>query len=99
VYLYGKVLYLLIVEQAMGTTFGHEWGQLDQKRHGTWWRLYKLLKARLDTILIAQWNWRREAVPACLHVLMERPRRRTLQSLPSRVVELQPSLDALPAAA
>jgi hypothetical protein len=70
-----------------------------QKRHGTWWRLYKLLPARFDAILIAQWNWRRAAVPACLHVLMERPRRRTLPSLPSRVVELQPRLDALPATA
>lgn len=99
VYLYGKVLYLLIVEQAMCITFGHEWGELDRERHGTWWRLYKLLKARLDAILIAQWNWRLEAVPACLHVLMERPRRRTLQSLPSRVVELHHSLDALSAAA
>ena len=99
VYLYGKVLYLLIVEQEMETTFGHEWGRLDQERHGTWWRLYKLLKARLDAIVMAQWSWRQAAVPACLHVLMERPRKRTLQRLPHRVVALRYLLDALPKAA
>jgi hypothetical protein len=96
VYLYGKVLYLLLVDQEMRTTFGHAWGGLDQERQGTWWRLYKLVKARLDALLIARWNWRQEAVPACLHVLRERPRKRRLQRLPSRVVELQQSLAALP---
>jgi hypothetical protein len=99
VYLYGKVLYLLLVEQEMRTTFGHEWGGLDRERRGTWWRLYKLLQARLAAILIAQWAWRAEAVTACLHVLMERPRKRKLQSLPRRVVALQHSLIAFPEAA
>ena len=79
----------------MCTLFGHVWGRLDQERLGTWWRLYKLMKARLDAFLIARWNWRQEAVPASLHVLMERPRKRKLQSLPRRVVELQHSLAAL----
>jgi hypothetical protein len=99
VYLYGKVLYLLLVEQSMRTTFGHAWGGLDGERAGTSWRLYKLLKARLDAILIAQWAWRPEAVPACFHVLMEQPRKRKLQHLPRRVVELRYTLNALPKAA
>jgi len=99
VYLYGKVLYLLLVEQGMRTTFGHAWGGLDGERAGTSWRLYKLLKARLDALLIAQWAWRPEAVPACFHVLMERPRKRKLQHLPCRVVELRYTLNALPKAA
>ena len=99
VYRYGKVLYLLLVEQDMRTTFGHAWGGLDGERAGTAWRLYKLLKARLDAILIAQWAWRLEAVPACCHVLMERPRKRKLQHLPRRVVELRYTLNVLSKAA
>jgi hypothetical protein len=99
VYLYGKVLYLLLVEQEMRTMCGHEWGDLDRERRGTGWRFYKILKARLDAILIARWAWRAEAVSACMHVLMERPRKRKLQSLPSRVVALQHSLTALSEAA
>ena len=98
-YLYGKVLYLLLVAQDMRTTFGHAWGGLDGERAGTSWRLYKLLKARLDAILIAQWSWRLEAVPACFHVLMERPRKRKLQHLPRRVVELRYTLNVLSKAA
>jgi hypothetical protein len=83
----------------MRTTFGHAWGGLDGDRAGTSWRLYKLLKARLDAILIAQWAWRLEAVPACCHVLMERPRKRKLQHLPRRVVELRYTLNVLSKAA
>jgi ADP-heptose:LPS heptosyltransferase len=83
----------------MRTTFGHEGGGLAGERHGTWWRLYKLLKARFDAMLIAQWAWRAEAVPACFHVLMERPRKRKLQRLPRRVVELRHMLTTLSQAA
>jgi hypothetical protein len=99
VYLYGKILYLLLVEQDMRTTFGHAWGSLDGERQGTWWRLYKLLKARFDATLIARWSWRAEAVSACFHVLMERPRKRKLQRLPRRVVELRHTLHTFPHAA
>jgi hypothetical protein len=98
-YLYGKVLYLLLVEPDMRTTFGHEWGGLAGERQGTWWRLSKLLKARFDAILMAQWAWRAEAVPACFHVLMARPRKRKLQRLPRRVVELRHTLTTLSQAA
>lgn len=99
VYLYSKVIYLLLVEHTMRTTFGQAWGALDQERHGTWWRLYKLLKARLDALLIAQGAWRPERLQEGLDVMMERPRKRKLQSLPLRVVQLQQSLPTLPQAA
>ena len=95
----GKVLYLLLVEQDMRSTVGHAWGSLDGERAGTSWRLYTLWKARLDAILIAQWAWRLAAVPACCHVLMERPRQRKLQHLPRRVVELRYTLNILSQAA
>jgi hypothetical protein len=99
VYLYSKIIYQLIVDHAMRTTFGAGWGSLDQERQGTWWRFYKLLKARFDAILLAQWTWEAARVRACYHVLMERPRKRKLQGLPRRAVELQQRLNVLPHAA
>lgn len=99
VYLYSKIIYQLVVEHIMGTTFGHGWGALDQERQGTWWRFYKLVKARLDAILITQWTWKAVRVHECLHVMMERPRKRKLQCLPGRVVTLQQRLNAFPQAA
>ena len=99
VYLYSKILYQLIVDHVMRTTFGAVWGSLDQERQGTWGRFYKLVKARLDAILLAQWTWDVVRVRSCFHVLLERPRKRKLQCLPRRVVELQQSLKALPHAA
>jgi hypothetical protein len=99
VYLYSKIIYQLLVEHAMRTLFDQEWGFLHQERQGTWWRFYKLLKARLDTILLDQGAWEPARVPDCFHVLMERPRKRKLQCLPPRVVALQQRLTAFPDAA
>jgi Transposase DDE domain len=95
VYLYSKIIYQLLVDHAMRTTFGAVWGSLDQARQGTWWRFYKLLKARFDAILRGQWTWEAVRVRACFHVLMERPRKRKLQCLPRRVVEHQQRLNVL----
>ncbi len=94
VYRYGKILYLLCIEHDMRSTFGYAWGGVDLERRSTWWRLYKLLKARLDAVLLARWAWKAEAVAACLHVLMERPRKRKLQRLPRWAVALQHGLTA-----
>jgi hypothetical protein len=99
VYLYGKVLYVWLIEREMRATFGEDWGQLDRERQGTPWRLYKLLKARVDAVVLAQWLWKAHAVTACLHVMMERPRKRKLQSLPRRIVNVGLLLDHLPTAA
>lgn len=96
---YSKIMYQRRVAHAMRTTFGHRGGSWDQERQGTWWRFSKLWKARLDAILIAQWAWKAVRGHECVPVLMERPRTRTLQCLPRRVVALQQSLKALPHAA
>jgi hypothetical protein len=95
VYLYSKIIYQLLVDHAMRTTFGAVWGALDQERQGTWWRFYKLLKAQFDAALLAQWTGDAVRVRACFHVLMERPRKRKLQCLPRRVVEHQQRLNVL----
>ena len=86
--LYSKILYLLLVEQNLRAMFGEAWGCVDQEHHGTWWRLYKLLKARREALVIAQWTWSPARVQEGLHVMMERSRKRKLQCLPSRVVAL-----------
>jgi len=99
VYLYSKIIYQLLVEHAMRTTFEHGWGFLYQERPGTWWRFYKLLKARLDAILIGQGAWEAARVAECFHVLMERPRKRKLQCLPRRVVDLMQRFKVFPYAA
>ena len=99
VYLYSKLIYQLIVEHDIRTTFGYVWGTLDQERQGTWWRCSKLLKARLDAILIAQWAWKAVRIHECFHVMLERPRKRKLQCLPRRVVALQQRLNTFPQAA
>jgi hypothetical protein len=91
--------YQLIVEHDMRTTLGHRGGSWDQERQGTWGRFDHLLQAQLDAILIAQWTWKAVRGQACFHVLMERPRKRTLPCLPRRVVALQQCLNALPQAA
>jgi hypothetical protein len=99
VYLYGKVLYVLLVDDAMRRTFGDHWGQWTACRSVTPWRFYKLLKARFDTIILAQGAWKCEAVPDCVHVMMERPRQRKLQCLSRRIVDLGLHLNHLPHAA
>lgn len=99
VYLYGKIIYLQIIDQAMRLAFDDEWGYLDRERSGTWWRCYKLFKAQFDALLIAREAWQTAAMHDCLSVMMERPRKRRLQCLPRRVVELQHSLQAFPQAA
>src|SRR5262249_42114689 len=98
-YLYGKVLSRLLVEQDMRSTCGQAWGGVDGDRAGPSWRLYKLVKARLHAILIAQWAWRLAAGPACFHLLIARPRKRQLQTPARRVVELRYTLNVLSKAA
>ena len=44
VYLYGKLLYTLVLEKLAGKRFGRRWTCLDRKRQGTWWRVWRLLK-------------------------------------------------------
>ena len=99
VYLYSKRIYQLMVEHDLRMTFGYVWSSLDQERQGTWGRLSKLLKARLDAILIAQWAWKAVRIHECFHVMLERPRKRKLQGLPRRVTELQQRFHTLPHAA
>ncbi len=97
--LYGKVLYVLLVDQEMRANFGEDWGGWAESRVGTPWRFYSLLKRRLDSRVFAPESWKLEAAASCFTVMMERPRKRKLQCLPRRVVDLSFLLGHLAAAA
>ena len=86
VWLHGKLLYAVLLEQRMRRKLGDSWGRLDQDRVLTWWRVWGLLKAEIAPMVTGALFWKDEAWAACLKVLAERPRRRRLQQLPPEAV-------------
>lgn len=95
VWLLGKLLYALLLEKKTRRTVGDVWGWLDQERKATWWRPWKLLKAKYDPLITGSWYWSEDHWAEALEVLCERPRKRKLQQLPARVIELQKNIAAL----
>ncbi len=87
-YLHGKLLYAWVVERRARRRCGEAWMRLDGPRQATWWRVWKLIKQEVAIMIggVKQWNF--ERWEQCLAVMQERPRRRTLQTLPDRVSRL-----------
>jgi hypothetical protein len=88
VWLHGKLLYALMLERRMRRQLGEHWGRLDQERVGTWWRVWGMLKDEIAPMITGALFWKEDSWAACLKVLMERPRRRTLQQLPPAALDL-----------
>jgi Transposase DDE domain len=88
VWLHGKWLYALMLERRMRRQLGDRWGRLDQERVGTWWRGWGMLKDEIAPMITGALFWKEDAWAACLKVLMERPRRRTLQQLPLAALDV-----------
>ena len=88
VWLHGKLLYALMLERRMRRQLGEHWGRLDQERVGTWWRVWGMLKDEIAPMITGALFWKEDAWAACLKVLMERPRRRTLQQLPPAALDI-----------
>jgi hypothetical protein len=88
VWLQGKLLYALMLERRMRRQLGDRWGRLDQERVGTWWRVWGMLKDEIAPMITGALFWKEDAWAACLKVLMERPRRRTLQQLPPAALDV-----------
>jgi len=82
----GKLLYAVVIERHLYKRFGHNWNRLDQVRITTPWRLLKIVRTLIDSWIHEIERWRPANQRACFEVLRERPRRRTLQNLPSEVV-------------
>jgi Transposase DDE domain len=88
VWLHGKLLYALMLERRMRRQLGDSWGRLDRQRVGTWWRVWGLLKDEIGPMITGALFWKEDAWAACLKVLVERPRRRTLQRLPPEALDV-----------
>lgn len=87
-YLHGKLLYAWVVEKRLRRRGGHDRPRLDQPRRATPWRLVKLVQRELTEAIQAAGQWNLSRWSAALQVMQERPRRRTLQTVPERVRQL-----------
>jgi hypothetical protein len=88
VWLLGKLLYALLVERRARRRLGADWSRLDSERRGTFWRVWRLIKDEVGGYILGLGVWRENGWDACLEVVMERPRRRTLQCLPIEVIDV-----------
>jgi len=88
VWLHGKLLYALMLERRMRRQLGDSWGRLDRERIGTWWRVWGMLKDEITPLITGALFWKADAWAAWLKVLVERPRRRTLQRLPPAALDV-----------
>lgn len=86
VWLYGKLLYALLVHRRMRHQFGEINDELDQERTATWWRAMALTAEVMRPLITGVEFWPPQASADQIHVLAERPRRRKLQTLPDEVI-------------
>jgi hypothetical protein len=88
VWLYGKLLYALVIDQRARRHVGEDWSRLERQRPATWWRLWKTTRREVAEWITGVLHWRAENWQACFEVMRERPRRRQLQALPDGVNQL-----------
>lgn len=88
VWILGKRLYALVVERHIERRAERAGDRLDRARRATPWRVVALARRRVDAWILETHRWRQDNWAACLEVLRKRPRRRSLQTLPARVIEL-----------
>ena len=85
VWLHGKLLYALMLEQRMRRQPGDSWGGWITSVRA-WWRVWGML-CRAAPMITGALFWKEDAWAACLKVLMERPRRRHKYKAPE-VIDL-----------
>ncbi|MTW23239.1 transposase, partial [Allochromatium palmeri] len=88
VWIRGKLLYALVVERGAQRHGTGGFDSLDRPRRLTPWRLLAIVRQAVDRWIGDVQRWQDDHWDACLDVLKERPRRRRLQTLPARVVEM-----------
>jgi hypothetical protein len=86
VWILGKLLYALVIERRIQHQSQWDWERLDQPRRVTPWRLVAIARRQVDAWILEVHRWRQDRWAACLEVIMERPRRRRLQTLPAAVI-------------
>jgi hypothetical protein len=83
-WLYGKLLYCLLIERRGRGRMGEE-KELGNRRQSLW-RVWKMVKEEVSGIIVGSQSWSLEKWEEALKVLCERKRKRKLQSLPEEVL-------------
>ncbi|WP_052315039.1 transposase [Thiocystis violascens] len=91
VWIRGKLLYALVIERRAQRHAAGGIDLLDRPRRLTPWRLLIIVRQEVDRWILEVQRWRDEHWDTCLDVLKERPRRRRLQTLPARVMQMMNS--------
>lgn len=87
-YLHGKLLYAAVLEKITQSRFAHAKRKLDNPRQLTDWRLWIAVANDLKAGIEACFPRKDRFTNDCLKSLSERPRKRTLQCLPSPIITL-----------
>ena len=86
VWIYGKLLYALLLERRLRCRCGGQWGRLDEQRQTTWWRLWKLMQQEMAPLISGAPHWTLSQWQAALCAVTERRRQRKLQKIPAQAV-------------
>lgn len=83
-WMYGKLLYCLLLERRSGRRLGEEKGLASRKQ--SLWRMWKLVREEVSGMILGSQLWLEEKWEEALKVLGERKRKRGLQSVPEEVL-------------
>ncbi len=84
-WVYGKLLYCLLIERRAGRVLG--WEKLQPEREQSLWRIWKIVKQEVVPMIIGSHHWHDSMWVEAIKVLGERKRKRSLQSIPQSVRE------------
>jgi hypothetical protein len=87
-YLHGKLLYAAVIEKIARRRFKMQPGRLNETRVDTPWRRMQLLNKEVQSWITYTSSGAEERAADCTKAMQERPRKRTLQTLPDRMKKL-----------
>lgn len=87
VWLWGKMLYAVMVEKAAMRRCGSEWTQMKEGRRATWWRVWRMVSMEIKQKVLDTTRWEGMDWQAILRAMSERGRKRKLQTLPEEVLK------------
>lgn len=97
VWLWGKMLYAVLVEKLALKRCGQEWTQMTAGRRASWWRIWQMVSLEVRQLILDTAMWGGLDWQGVLRALSERRRKRKLQTLPAEVLKwLQESRLAQP---
>lgn len=85
VWLYGKLLYAMLLERRMRRKFADKLPYLDTQRAFSYWRIWRMLKTEIAPLITGVMFWQPHHWPLALNVMAERSRKRKLQLLPAAI--------------